>query len=209
MRKIVYPLVITMIVALASFTAVMVYALAGRSLTSNVHLTEIEVAALNDQTQFHEDAAEVWAPTTPNPPPTQQTGGLPRITPSTLMIYEYHIEGTDQFEIAEEFPSQFLLNMNRAQLAATFIDWQIISFSEDEVHLRQIISIAERQFTISVYNGFIAVFYDNDTSDSSKIKELTNRPISALPFEEQERLRVGITVTGNDELIRALEDFGS
>jgi hypothetical protein len=123
------------------------------------------------------------------------------------MIYEYHIPNTNQFETVEELPSGFLLNKTQAELAAAFIDWQIISFSDHRVHLRQNASIIDRQFTISVYEGFIAVFYEDE--NNVKITEITSRPISALPFEEQERLRRGITVTGNDELIRALEDFGS
>jgi len=207
MRKFVFSLVIIMMVSMAGFAAVIIYAMIGQGSSPAMPSAQVASAGFQNEDMFADEAqaVEVWNPANPAPSPTP-TNTANRITWDTLMIYEHHIAGTDHFETVEEYPSQFLLNMSRAELAAIFTDWQIMSFSAHEVRLRQNIAVTERQYTISVFNGFIAVFYNDENGE---IKELTNRPISALPIEEQERLINGITVIGNDELLRALEDFGS
>ena len=129
------------------------------------------------------------------------------ISPETRIVYEYYItEG--EYERVEETPAQVLLGMNQEEISALFADWELIYFSPLEVHLRQSAQLDSIEFVIGVHEGFIAVFY-NDADDQHSIKEMTNRPITALAEEEQKRLLEGIKVLGNEELIRALEDFSS
>ena len=138
--------------------------------------------------------------------PEHSTPQEARISAETIMIYEYYFPETGDFRRIEESPAPFLLGMTAQELSVLFADWQVLSFAHDEVHLRQSNKIEHRQYIIGVHNGYIAVFYDNE---HYSIKELTSRPIAALAAEEQERLYEGIRVVGNDELMRALEDFSS
>ncbi|MCL2854634.1 MAG: hypothetical protein FWE21_03335 [Defluviitaleaceae bacterium] len=132
--------------------------------------------------------------------------GIIRISLATVMVYEYYDPATSTFERFEEVPSPILLGKSRDDVASMFVDWRILSFTSEQVHLRQNDALEHRKFIISAHEGFVAVFYDND---QRSIKELTNRPIHTLAQEEQVRLEKGISVTGNEELMRALEDFGS
>ena len=132
----------------------------------------------------------------------------PRITAETRMVYDFYSVETEDYNRIEEYPAEALLGMTRAELEHKFADWQVVSFDNARIYLRQNRAIEYRRFIIGIHEGYIAVFYDND-DDLRGIKELTNRPIAALPQEEQERLKEGIRVTGNEELMRALEDFSS
>jgi len=130
----------------------------------------------------------------------------PRISHRTRMIYDYYLTDTGGFNTIIEYPALFLLDMTKEELVTMFADWQVLAFSSEEVHLRQNQVVEYRLYVIGVHDGYIAVFYDDEDYN---IKELTSRPITALAAEEQTRLESGIRVTGAEELLRALEDFGS
>jgi len=132
--------------------------------------------------------------------------GIARISPRTRMIYDYYHPESGGFDTIIEYPALFLLDMTHDELSAMFADWQVLSFSAYEVHLRQNAQVEYRLYVIGVHEGYIAVFYDDEYYS---IKELTSRPITALAAEEQRRLEQGIRVTGAEELLRALEDFSS
>lgn len=61
---------------------------------------------------------------------------------------------------------------------------------------------------MGVHDGFVAIFYNNE-EDVTKVKEVTETPISSLPPEERNKLEKGIKVYSEDELIRMLEDYTS
>ncbi|MCL2396939.1 MAG: hypothetical protein FWC93_02630 [Defluviitaleaceae bacterium] len=191
--------VVMMIVAMVGFAAglVMLYGSGGggdRAGAAAFSVAQPEVIDIPQQ--HHQDMDEDVM---------EQTDDVPRISENTLMIYDYHQPETGDHERIVEHPSRILLNMTEEELAALMVDWQVLSFTSDEVHLRQNEALEHREFTIGVHEGYIAVFYNSDYG----IKELTGRPISALAPEEQERLMEGIKVVGNEELMRALEDFSS
>ena len=129
-----------------------------------------------------------------------------RISEGTLITYDFYHSETGEYESITEYAAESLLGMTIDDLKRFFADWQVLSFDPYEVHLRQNSTISYQDFIIGIHEGYIAVFYNDE---HNAIKELTTRPISALAPEEQERLFEGIRVTGNEELMRALEDFGS
>ena len=123
----------------------------------------------------------------------------------TLLIYEYYNPETGEINIIEQYSPYFLNNISIEELSNIFINWEILEYNPYMVRLRKNIGIVENQkYIIGEQNGNIAIW-----EYGTEIVEITNRPISALAIEEQERLRYGILVNGNKELIRALEDFGS
>jgi len=170
----------------------------GESLAS----AELATAALLADYAENGGRADDYADAAPTP------AYPPRITAYTRMVYDFYSAETEDYDRIEEYPAEALWGMTQAELATKFADWQVISFDHNRVYLRQNRTIEYQHFIISVHEGYIAVFYDHD-DNLRGIKELTNRPIAALPQEEQDRLREGIRVTGNEELMRALEDFSS
>ena len=195
MKKILFPMVAVMMVALLGFAGFVVF-----SLLSNPEETQV-VAAQLDYYEY-EEYVPVWAETTHYP----VNDGTYRIFASTVITYEYYNPATSVFEAIEEYASPMLIGMTRPELAGMFADWQVVEFSPYAVRLQQNSLLYRRQFVITSHEGFIAVFYDDEESG---LKELTARPINALPQSEQDRLAQGIKVIGNEELLRALEDFGS
>jgi len=206
MTKFLYPGIIVMIVALMGFAAWFTISFgSGTQVVSEA----AQPAALNlddiiasPDSLFPTDGENegIFVYSDHKPP------AIARILPHTRIVYDYYYPISGGFETMIEYPAHFLLDMTEDDLAAMFVDWQVMSFSSYEVHLRQNIQTQYRLYVIGVHNGYIAVFYDDEYYS---IKELTNRPIAALAAEEQQRLLEGIKVTGTEELMRALEDFSS
>ena len=199
MKKILIPLVIVMIVSVVGLAGFMLYSiLAG----SNAHesLTASYLQA-DDDYGYENYAQPVFLEI------VHHDDGIVRISQGTLITFQYYRPDSSEFENSEEHAPPALIGLTQSELALMFADWRIVSFTPYHVRLQQNPLLSQQQFIISVHDGFIAVFYDN--GEGMGLKELTARPIAALPEGEQIRLIEGIRVTGNEELIRALEDFDS
>ncbi|MCL2047791.1 MAG: hypothetical protein FWG87_03585 [Defluviitaleaceae bacterium] len=66
----------------------------------------------------------------------------------------------------------------------------------------------EPSFIVTANNGYIVV-YQTHAGNAPELRETTPAPINALPYEEQERLALGIRVYSEDALMRLLEDYDS
>jgi hypothetical protein len=134
---------------------------------------------------------------------------IAKITPSTKMVYQYYYEQDQKVVEEEAEPPYFLLDFTREELQEKFKDWQIDSFSNQKVVMQK--KVQEKSpyhFRIGIYKGYVAVFYDNDT-DQPELRELTETPASSLPEQERKKLEKGISVYGEDELVRILQDYNS
>lgn len=130
------------------------------------------------------------------------------IGPETLIIYEY-LYSDGSTERTEEFPPYFLLDKPREYFESALADWEILEFGSGEVLLRKNIDGKSTQYyIIGIHEGLVAVFYEDEINGTC-LKEITDTPVKTLPPEEQETLRNGIRIFGNDALAKALEDFGS
>jgi len=195
MKRFLYVMVVLMMATLLSLGGIMVFSLLADRGSGN---TPQETAAL----PIDEESMPVYAEFSAEP-----DDGMERVSPTTVLLFYHFQPDINEFLPIAEHPSPFLLGLNEQELTTVLPDWEILSFSREQVHLRQDPAFFTRQYIISIYGGFVAIFHDN--GDDITMKELTSRPISALLPEEQQRLVEGIRVTGNDELLRALEDFGS
>ncbi|WP_058486765.1 BofC C-terminal domain-containing protein [Defluviitalea phaphyphila] len=134
---------------------------------------------------------------------------VPKITESTDMIYQYYYE--DNGKVVEERikPPYFLIDLTREELEKKYSDWQITSFSNKEVVMKKNIpATAINHYMLGTYNGYLAIFYYNHSKEM-QLKEITETPISSLPKEEQDKLKKGIDIYGEEALIRILEDYNS
>ncbi len=132
-----------------------------------------------------------------------------RIGPETMMVYEYVYTQDGTTEVSEEKAPYFLLNMDREKLVSLFSDWEILSFSKDKVMMRkEIEGRSVQHYIVGIQDGFVSVFYQNPVN-GVRLKEMTDKPVSALSQDERERLENGVLVVGEAELIRVMEDFSS
>lgn len=129
-----------------------------------------------------------------------------RIKPFTKIVYEYYYQLDDKLVTKETQPPYYLLDMTREEVAESYPDWQLQSFSSEKVVFRK--SLKERNstgyYTVGIYEGYVAVFYED-----GRLREVTQTPIDSLPEAEQEKLREGISIYGEEDLIKILEDYTS
>lgn len=66
------------------------------------------------------------------------------------------------------------------------------------------------RYLLGTDHGFVAVFYVNDNQGQNQIlKERTRTPESVLSPIERERLQRGIYLYNEEQLVKALQDYGS
>lgn len=133
----------------------------------------------------------------------------PRITSSTKMVYQYHYSEDGKTEVREEVPPYYLINMTKENLEKAFGEWSIVTFNTDTVVIRKNINGKSNQhYIIGEYEGFVAVFYEKPINGTN-LKEITETPISTLTEEEQKEIRKGIYIEGDNNLIKAMQDYES
>lgn len=66
-------------------------------------------------------------------------------------------------------------------------------------------SLNTKEYVVKNYNGYVAVFKEN--SNLPVIK--TDTPVNSLPYDDQEKLKKGISVKGDISLRKCLEDYCS
>ena len=131
------------------------------------------------------------------------------INPSTKIVYQYYYTKDGVMKEMEDVPDYFLLGLSFEDMMKYYTGWQIISFSKKEVVMRQIIDDAsEKNYIIGEHDGYVAVFYEQPREGIS-LHEITDKPVSSLNSDEQERLKEGISIKGDYELSKILEDYGS
>ena len=133
----------------------------------------------------------------------------PKIKPYTKMVYQYYYPDDDITKEQEEIPPYYLLDLTMEDVQRMYEDWKVLSFSDSEVVMRRNMSgKSDERYVVSQKDGYVAVYYE-EAQNGISIHEVTDTPISSLPKEEQDRLRDGITVYGNDNLCKILADYGS
>ena len=167
--------------------------------TGETEETEETLQKAKPAEQTEESEAEAWLAAQPVEA---------RVTESTRMVFEYQSGGAT-VKRREEEPAFFLLGMSREELAAAYPDWELVEFSAGRAVLRRRMATAEeRDYVVGLYEGRIAVFYQ-EARQGSSLYQLTNIPAAALSPEEQQRLMAGIAVRGEQALDQVLEDYGS
>ena len=131
-----------------------------------------------------------------------------KTTENTKMIYEYYYTQDGITRRKEKNLPPELINKNREIIENVFDEWSIVTFNNDEIILRKEIYDSETtNYILKDYKGLIAVFYDVD--DEEKLKELTKTPVDTLPENECQLIKTGISITGNKNLLKILQDYES
>lgn len=132
-----------------------------------------------------------------------------KITPSTKMVYRYYYVDDDITEEQEDVPPYFMIDLTLDDMIKYYQDWDIVSFSGKEVIMQKTVAGKSNQrYVVGEHDGYVAVFYEEE-KDGISLHEVTDTPVSSLTHEEQVRLTDGISVVGENNLIKVLEDYGS
>lgn len=131
------------------------------------------------------------------------------IQKDTQIVYQYYYT-KDQVTKEQTEPAQdYLLGLDRKQLESIFQGWQLIFFSPEKVILRcSVEGVSTESYILGVYDGCLAVFCEKEGQQIT-LTEKTEIPITALPMEEQQQLREGIRVNGENNLAKLLADYTS
>lgn len=131
-----------------------------------------------------------------------------RINWETTIVYKHYDTTTGETTQYMQTAPSFLVSKTEEDLINTFTDWEITSFSNEQVIMqRTITSLPPIAYTLSSVNDFIAIY--RGAKNLNDIIEITTIPTSHLPIEDKERLSRGISVLNRNDLIRRLEDFSS
>jgi len=133
----------------------------------------------------------------------------PKLSKNARITYEYrYSDGVT--ETRDESLPCFLAEMTEKSVEESLGDWELVEFAPESVVIRKILDEKSGQnYILGVYNGYIAVYYENTENGEPTLKEVTDRHISALSDNEAEALIQGVSVTSDDELFRLLQDYGS
>jgi len=86
-----------------------------------------------------------------------------------------------------------------------------LAFSENEEDDDNDSPAQDYKYILTVQDGYIVALYSTPESKSglNPVAHITNIPINPLALVEQALLLQGIPIYSDEELFRALEDFGS
>lgn len=127
------------------------------------------------------------------------------ITNNTKMIYRYYYKNEDKVQVMEDLPPYFLIGLNKDTIQSYMKDWEVLSFSKEEVVLQKVIKTTSiKKYMTGIKNNMVAIFNEDGT-----LKEITNVTIQSVDEDEKVSIIAGIEIVGDDELARFLESLDS
>lgn len=133
------------------------------------------------------------------------------INSSTKITYKYRYQEDNITETMTEMAPKFLIGLNEQDLKNTFSssEWHLNKFSPEEIILQKNLPGKSNQhYIIGIKDGYVAVFYQKKINGCD-LKEITNTPIKSLSLEDQNRLKVGIKISGENNLFSVMQDYES
>lgn len=130
-----------------------------------------------------------------------------KTTPNTKLVIKKYYEKcghttTDYVEIPSD-----LINKNAKEIEEEYNEWQVKSFSSNEVTLFKYENgFCNEHYVLREKDGIIVV-YTIDENGNEKMKEKTSINTKYLPQTDLIAIKNGVFIYGNEELYSALEDY--
>ena len=126
------------------------------------------------------------------------SGSDVKLSPNAYIIFEKHYTDCGHTIIEKQQIKDDEVNKDEEYFKNAYSDWEIESFSANEVKLyKEFQGNCDEHYLITV----------NDEDGNKTLKEETDIPVQYLPEEDVELLKKGITAYGQNELAKKLEDF--
>ncbi len=125
------------------------------------------------------------------------------------IVYQYYYKQDGVTKQQVEPVQDFLEGLSLRQIKSIYHDWQVVSFASERVILRTSIDgRSDASFILGEKEGFLAVFQE-DAQKKMMLYETTDIPLSAMPPTEQQQLKEGIRILGEEGLAKVLADYES
>ena len=135
------------------------------------------------------------------------SGSDVKLSPNAYIIFEKHYTDCGHTIIEKQQINDDEVNKDEEYFKNAYSDWEIESFSANEVKLyKEFQGNCDEHYLITVNDENIVV-YSVDEDGNKTLKEETDIPVQYLPEEDVELLKKGITAYGQNELAKKLEDF--
>ena len=135
------------------------------------------------------------------------SGSDVKLSPNAYIIFEKHYIDCGHTIIEKRQINDDEVNKDEEYFKNAYSDWEIESFSANEVKLyKEFQGNCDEHYLITVNDENIVV-YSVDEDGNKTLKEETDIPVQCLPEEDVELLKKGITAYGQNELAKKLEDF--
>ncbi len=147
--------------------------------------------------------------------PVYMNDASPRVTAETSVVFEHVDKQGEVVSRSQETVPYFLIGSDLDAIKNTYMGWETVSFSSDELVLRKPAPALEpARYILGLQDGYVTVFYKDPITDEagnyiSNIKEITKTPATSLSRDDQERLTIGVEIASDEELYKALQDYGS
>lgn len=93
-------------------------------------------------------------------------------------------------------------------LAETYAEWDIVDFSEKEVHFKRRVDVQQPIYVLTSQNDELVVYY-KDSDGNVTVEEETGVNISVLPEADIEKIKQGIVYRDKDDVMMALQNYDS
>ena len=130
-----------------------------------------------------------------------------KISPNATLTLKKHYEECDH--IIKEYakiPEEYV-NLTKEELQEQQEEWEIETFSSDEVVLiKHINGVCNEHYVLREKDGLIAIYQIQDNNEET-FKEETGISVEYLTETDKLRLEEGIRIYGEEELNSTLEDY--
>lgn len=103
---------------------------------------------------------------------------------------------------------QAFVGYDEKTLAETYGEWDIVDFSEKEVHFQRRVNIQEPIYVLTCLDDELVVYY-KDSDGNVSMEEETGVNISALPEADIEKIKLGIVYKNKNDVMMALQNYDS
>ncbi len=130
-----------------------------------------------------------------------------KISPNCTIVEKKYYKGCDHLiKEIKEIPIDWI-NWTEEQIKEQYPDWEIESFSNNQIILSQEKEgFCPKHYVVRVHGDVLGI-YILDEEGKETWKEDTEISTQYLPEEDLEKLQSGIKTVGDDKLHTVLEDF--
>lgn len=195
--KIILTLILIGIFVFSVFTGIYIYKIINKSDKEIAKINEIYNNRIVENEKNSQEIEEIISTNSSDK----------KITPHTkLILRKYYEECGHSINEYVEMPSE-LINMTKEELENEYKDWNINTFSEDEVILIKTVNeFCNEHYSLKELDGYVAI-YKIDKNGKEILQEKTAISTRYLTQTDKSHLENEIKIFGTENLNKFIEDF--
>ncbi len=162
-----------------------------------------------DKSEKTTNISNVSVKDTINEPESITSEQVPRVATDTVMIFERNYLQCGHKTSEKQTATEGIVNLTEEELEIVYPQWEIQSFSSNQVILTaDIDEKCLKHYIVREYDGKIGVYYQS-TIIENPLKQVVDINVSQLREEDRIKLKNGIFVDSDKALAQLIEDFMS